>query len=146
MKPVLTLKSLAISANPTRDYHAKEIFHQDGKTFLRAVAKALGLQPTEFDLRSNKGGPAVSGEITLHTDRLYLQLSHSCMAPGAQVMFRTCDSRKDYTGHVNNFVQLAGLKDPLDQQIWLKQLATLNRGVRYNEQPRSVNRVSTGLV
>ena len=38
---------------------------------LRRLAEALALQPAAFDLRFNKGGIAVSGEVTLHGDELY---------------------------------------------------------------------------
>lgn len=171
MNPSLILKSLAVSANPAREYDAKEIFHQDGKTFLHSVAKALGMQTKDYDLRSNKGGIAVSGEITLHSDNLYLQLSHSCMGRGAQVLFRTCDGRTDYCGHVNHLIQMTLLKDLLEQQIWLKKLTLManpfvvrakksNTNILHNtpcgnpqplgavhsySQTRVVNRASTGL-
>jgi len=121
----LNLKTLVTAPEPKHGFEAKQLFHRDSKIFLRSVAKALGLQSSEFDLRSNKGGPAVSGEITLHTDRLYIQLSHSCMAAGAQVLFRTCDSRKDYTGHVNQFIQVNKLQDQHNQENWLKSLASM---------------------
>jgi hypothetical protein len=44
---------------------------------LKALADALRLSSGEFDLRSNKGGIAVSGEVTLHGDDLYVQVSQS---------------------------------------------------------------------
>ena len=52
------------------DPEAKRLFHCHARAQLLKLAEALGLEPGEFDLRSNEGGIAVSGEITLHADRL----------------------------------------------------------------------------
>lgn len=53
----------------------KRSFHVAGMKRLRALAKALGFAPKTFDVRSNCGGIAVSGEVTLHHERLYVQVS-----------------------------------------------------------------------
>jgi hypothetical protein len=63
------------------DAKAKRLFHRHARAQLLKLAEALGLQPGEYDLRSNEAGIAVSGEITLHADRLYVQASQSAMAP-----------------------------------------------------------------
>jgi len=57
------------------DAEAKRLFHSRGKPQLRRIATALGLEPGSYDLRSNQAGIAVSGEITLHGDHLYVQVS-----------------------------------------------------------------------
>jgi hypothetical protein len=92
---------------------------------LLELAAALGLSPCAFDLRSNPGGIAVSGEVTLHADRLYVQVSQP--APGADsgILFRSCDGRRDYVGGVNNFASLDLLHDPaaLARRIRLAGLA-----------------------
>lgn len=80
------------------------------KAQLRKVAVALGLDKDEFDLRFNPGGIAVWGEVTLHTDSLYIQASHGC---DLGVLVRTCCGRKDYSGGMNHWFPFALLaNDP----------------------------------
>jgi len=80
------------------------------------ATKVLGLAEDQFDIRSNMGGIAVSGEVTLHTspfegceNGIYIQISRSCMSELGEVMFRTCKSQRDYTGGGNNFGRVKGL-------------------------------------
>ena len=94
------------------DPYAKEAFHRSAKRQLRLVADALGLQPQSYDLRSNKAGIAVSGEITLHADRVYVQASQPATAHDTGILFRTCQGRKDYYGGPNNFASLDLLNQP----------------------------------
>ena len=91
---------------------AKRRFHQRARKQLRLVAGALGLPAHTFDLRSNAGGIAVSGEITLHADHLYVQASQPAFGGDNGVLFRTCDGRKDYCGHRNQFASLDLLNTP----------------------------------
>jgi hypothetical protein len=56
------------------DPETKRLFHCHAQRQLKALAKALGLTGDQYDLRSNEAGPAVSGEITLHADWLYVQV------------------------------------------------------------------------
>jgi hypothetical protein len=94
------------------DAAAKRLFHSRARSQLRRLATALGLQPGSYDLRSNAGGIAVSGEITLHSDRLYVQVSQSAMGYDSGILFRTCMGRKDYVGGPNNFASLDLLNSP----------------------------------
>ncbi|MDP2685323.1 MAG: hypothetical protein Q8P20_09915 [bacterium] len=80
----------------------KDEFHRQSKIVLRKIAAGLGLKRGDYDLRSNMGGIAVSGEITLHADNLYVQFSQSVM--GSTFMFRHCNGRKDYSGSKNNLM------------------------------------------
>ena len=91
------------------DPGAKRLFHSRARSQLRRLATALGLRPGSYDLRSNPAGIAVSGEITLHSDRLYVQASQSAMGG---ILFRTCEGRKDYVGGPNNFAPLELLNRP----------------------------------
>lgn len=84
----------------------KADLHVKGRTFLRNLAKRLGLETKDFEIRSNKAGPAVSGEVTLHSDSLYLQLSEAAMSTGIRLMYRGCKSRKDYCGLMNNYASV----------------------------------------
>ena len=89
----------------------KALFHSKGKTFLRNLAKELGLPKGSYDIRSNMGGIAVSGEVTLHGESLYVQLSESCVGgPGVGILYRSCKGRKDYTGGTNNWATIGNLK------------------------------------
>ncbi len=87
----------------------KATFHKEAKSVLRKVAKAMGLEKGEFDLRSNKGGIAVSGEVTLHSDNAYIQVSQSMGRP--TVLYRSCNGRKDYSGGQNQYVDVSALLD-----------------------------------
>ena len=103
------------------DDDAKRLFHRHARRQLGLLAAALGLAPGSFDLRSNQGGIAVSGEATLHTDHIYVQACQPATGHDSGVLFRVCEGRKDYTGGRNNFASLELLNDP-------GQLARLIRG------------------
>lgn len=90
----------------------KRLFHKNAERKLKQLAAALGLRPSDYDLRSNKGGPAVSGEVTLHAERLYVQASQPATGSNTGILFRSCTSRRDYIGGVNNFASLDLLHDP----------------------------------
>ena len=102
------------------DAEAKRLFHSRAKSQLRRIATALGLEPGSYDLRSNHAGIAVSGEITLHGDRLYVQVSQSAMGHHSGVLFRTCEGRKDYVGGPNNFASLDLLNRPDELAHWIR--------------------------
>jgi hypothetical protein len=94
------------------DAEAKQLFHRRARSQLRRLAGALGLERGTYNLRSNRAGIAVSGEITLHGECLYVQASQPCMGNDSGVLFRTCQGRKDYTGGPNNFGSLDLLNSP----------------------------------
>ncbi len=94
------------------DEHAKRLFHSHARSQLRRLATALDLVPGSYDLRSNRAGIAVSGEITLHTEHLYVQASQSAMGNANGILFRTCKGPKDYVGGPNNFASLGLLNSP----------------------------------
>jgi hypothetical protein len=54
------------------DPGAKRLFHNHARRRLFKLAEVLGFTAGMYDLRSNEGGIAVSGEVTLHADRLYV--------------------------------------------------------------------------
>jgi len=92
----------SVSYDPDR----KRLFHSRARCQLRQLAAALGLASGAFDLRSNQGGIAVSGEVTLHADRLYVQACQPATGHDTGILFRTCEGRKDYVGGRNNFASL----------------------------------------
>ena len=68
---------------------------------------------------------AVSGEITLHADWLYVQVSQPATGSDTGILFRSCRHRHDYIGGVNNFASLDLLHRPkeLARRIRLASLA-----------------------
>jgi hypothetical protein len=90
----------------------KREFHRLARRQLGLVAKALQVPVGSFDLRSNRAGIAVSGEITLHADHLYVQVSQPFGGFDSGILIRTCEGRKDYIGGPNNFASLDLLHEP----------------------------------
>lgn len=68
----------------------KQRFHTTACARLRRLATALGFPPGSFDLRSNAGGIAVSGEITPHHDHLYVQVCQPATGADSGILIRTC--------------------------------------------------------
>ena len=89
----------------------KRRFHLTARARLRALADALGFPPSSFDVRSNQGGIAVSGEITLHHDSVYIQVSQPATGWDSGILVRTCNGRRDYVGGRNNYAPLSALDD-----------------------------------
>lgn len=83
---------------------AKDYYHLEGKKFLRDLAKEIGIPAGTFDVRSNKAGMAVSGEVTLHSDTIYVQLHDG--RKGIEILFRSCKGRGDYSGGQNFYASL----------------------------------------
>lgn len=94
------------------DERAKKLFHSDGRKALRALGDALGLAEDSYGIASQRGGVAVSGEVTLHGDHLYVQLSLGCMGAGREVMFRKVAGRKDFVGERNHWASVHDLVQP----------------------------------
>ncbi len=89
----------------------KRRFHSTARARLRQLAVMLRLPAGSYDLRSNQGGIAVSGEMTLHHEAVYVQVSQSVMGGDLGILIRTCRGRRDYTGGGNNFAPLYFLDD-----------------------------------
>ncbi|MGE3874357.1 MAG: hypothetical protein AB7F74_15505 [Parvibaculaceae bacterium] len=89
----------------------KRRFHATARSRLKQLAAQLRLPPGTFEVRSNKGGIAVSGEITLHHDRAYVQVGQFGLSSGHGILIRTCESRSVYTGGANHFAALSLLDD-----------------------------------
>ncbi len=87
----------------------KHSFHATGRKRLKMLAAALGFEPDSFEVHCNQGGIAVSGEVTLHADTLYVQVCQPATGCDSGILIRTCKGRKDYTGGPNNFAPLGYL-------------------------------------
>lgn len=90
---------------------AKRTFHAEGRKALRRLADSLQLEPGSFEIRVCAGGPAVSGEVILHGEQLYVQVSLSGFGPG-DILFRRCRGRTDYCGERNHWAGIRELLDP----------------------------------
>lgn len=101
----------------------KQQFARYGRTLLKRIVAELRLKPGEYSIRYNAGGIAVSGEVTLHSDRIYVQVFQGCISRGAtDIMYRTVRDRSDYTGGVNHFVGVGQLAEPERQENFLRTL------------------------
>ena len=81
------------------DYLKKQSYNLRGRNFLKQLVKDLGLTPSSYSIRFNPGGPAVSGDLTLHHERFYLHLSDNCNF--GSFYYRSCKGLKDYCGGPN---------------------------------------------
>jgi hypothetical protein len=93
----------------------KNGFHRKYRAVLEAFAARLGLGAHEYEVRSNKGGPAVLGEVVLHSDKLYVAVGSTTWdnASGkGDFLYRSCRGRQDYVGGRNYFLPIADLDGP----------------------------------
>lgn len=91
----------------------KEAFHREARRLLKSLAKDLGFPAGSFDIRSNKGGNAVSGEVVLINDNVRVEASNPGTRHERGLMIRTCKDRTDpsaYAGR-NHFAPLSWLED-----------------------------------
>jgi hypothetical protein len=95
----------AVSAN-------KEEFHRLGRAVLRGVLGHLGF---DSEVRSCRGGPAVCGEVVLHTAEVYVQLGVPTFGGGLRFLYRTVEGRNDYCGGPNRWFAFERLAaDPME--------------------------------
>lgn len=105
---------------------AKRTFHSHGKSFLSLLAKELSLPPGSYSLRANLGGPAGSGELILHAERLYVQLMERSIGPkGILMLYRSCEGQQDMAGGPNHFVYMHDFKDSCRQEHVLRTMREL---------------------
>jgi hypothetical protein len=102
------LKTLAYRG-VTDDAAAKRLFHSEGRAALRRLAEALGLGDNDYDLRSRKGGPASSGEVTLHGEEIWAELTIGIYGPGRELCFRKVRGRDDHCGDRNRWASIREL-------------------------------------
>ena len=103
----LTTLTTNCSYNP----EAKKAFHRVAAKYLKRLRPELSMYGSAAPLRHNQGGIAVSGEITLHFELLYVQVAQMSFGRDTIVMFRECKSLKDYTGGQNHFADARLLMD-----------------------------------
>lgn len=94
------------------DEAAKRVFHHEGRQAMRRLAEALGLDPGSYDVRSDKGGVAISGDITLHGEEVWVRLSLGPFGPDHEVAFRKVRGRDDHCGDRNRWASIQELLAP----------------------------------
>lgn len=101
----------------TREYddEAKTTRLRRGTTFLSQVRKLAGWTTKNCRVSSNKGGPAVDGECTLHSETLYIHLE-----PRGFSYARTCTR----VGQ-NHEIPKAAMLTPAAMVDWLKRAGLL---------------------
>lgn len=128
------------------DHDVKTSAHAAARRMLSFFARhVLLLDEKSFSVRSNMGGIAVSGEVTLHTNKfpgldrgIYIQISQPYS--GLQsVMIRGCDGPADYTGYGNNFTTVTNAFGSMaDMQKFaetVRKIAACNNTNRYGKAP-----------
>ena len=95
----------------------KESWLKAGHMILRILAKHLELPKGSYDIRINRAGPAVSGEVTLHGTDIYVCLEQGACG-GDSFYWRTCNGRQDFTGRQNRWQKWESLLD-LDKLSWV---------------------------
>lgn len=81
----------------------KKAFHSKWKKNLKILAKKMNLNDADYEVRSQLGGPAVLGEVILHTTWFYVMVGEPLYGGNQNVMYRTCKSMKDYSGGRNQW-------------------------------------------
>jgi hypothetical protein len=89
----------------------KHLFHREARKRLKILAETLRLPRESYRIRSNKAGIAVSGEVTLHSTRLYVQVCQPATGADSGIMIRTCEGIEDYAGERNSFLPLRYLDE-----------------------------------
>lgn len=105
--PLLTLLARGVA----HDADAKRTFHTEARRALKRLAAALQLADGGYEVRVCAGGPAVSGEVILHADELYVQVSIGGYGRG-EILYRRCRGRSDYVGERNHWAHMAELLEP----------------------------------
>lgn len=134
--PKALLTENAVNAYSYSGEALKKAFHAQGKKFLKQLAADLGDEIGAFKISSNMAGIAVSGEVTLHADHLYVQLSEHCGGErGIHMLYRSCKSQKDYCGGQNNTVTMRKFAEEDSQYNYKKTMQRLAASERATAVP-----------
>ena len=108
-KCVYSLLKATIAVQPYGDVAVKNEFHRLGRCTMECIVGAMGIvDEMDYDVRSNMGGITVCGAITLHTNKVYIQMSKSDHGTG-RIMYRSCRSLRDYSGGKNYWICMEDL-------------------------------------
>jgi hypothetical protein len=113
----------------------KTKFRLIGKKAMKELARLLELQP--FDIHFNPGGIAVSGDLRLMgmwpgSNGIYISMNKDFPnAPYGQILYRTIEHMKDFTGGPNQWLRYETLRDP----VRLKELICRLRPLSEESKP-----------
>jgi len=139
----------------------KVLMRRHGEKLLKYVAQSLGFEKGHFNLSYHPAGIAVSGDVTLHSDHLYLELNESSCG-GVEILYRQCHGMKDSVGGHNYFKRVEHLLEDEDDVAesgvahalveWINALRSLNHplqsplfGPSVEEKPRAPQGKRLGL-
>ena len=109
----------------------KKVFLNVGKTFLRALAKDLGLHDAR--VTSNAAGIAVSGECYLtgmwEGSGLHICIEQPCIGSDV-LLYRSVRNLKDHRGGYNHYITRLELANMSYEQL-LNRLLALRKDVSY---------------
>lgn len=129
--PIMNFPAIPFALTHTHslayDDTAKNRFHSSARWWLFRLADALNMEPGTYDVRSNKAGIAVSGEVTLHGDNIYVQISEWSGFPGLRVLYRSVTGRRDFVGGPNHTIKLSDLIGD-KAALFMEVLSDWNRG------------------
>lgn len=94
-------EAMVWASNAPYSSNCKDAWKRAGRRVLRQLAKDLSLSGGTYKVRVHEGGPAVSGDCILHSDKLYVCLTHSLSGCDDAGYARRVKSRADYQGERN---------------------------------------------
>lgn len=108
---------------------AKRTFLNVGRTFLRALAKDLGLRDAK--ITSNAAGIAVSGDCTLmgmwENGGIYVKIAQPTCGGELVLCYRTIRNLRDYSGGYNHWLRQEDLWDYSYDRL-LSAISSLRKG------------------
>jgi hypothetical protein len=119
------------------DEQQKRRFHTTARSRLKKLAAELALPSGSFDIRSNRAGVAVSGEVILHHTAAYIQVGQFGLSSGHGILIRTCKGRRDYAGGPNHFVALTMLDDIPALAAAVRAVTGVGRGGAHSSDRRA---------
>ncbi len=84
----------------------KRRFHKLAKNTLIGLAHRMGLTQGEYRISINPGGIALSGEVTLTTPELYIQISKPLSPSLPPVQYRRIQDAFSHAGGMNHYMDV----------------------------------------
>lgn len=97
----------------------KAAFHREGKNFLKEVAKAMGLPANSYEIKNDKGGVAVLGDVYITGDTIWVEVCDALWTQGMAGIWRDCKGRGRYGG--NNWFRKSELASPATLAAFIRE-------------------------
>jgi len=129
-----TRRMIQSGKNSPYNSFAKAEFEHRSMRLLKQVRTLLGLTPKTCRVHYNAGGMAVSGESTLHSDRVYIQVSGFT---DLGILVRAVTGRSDYSGKANHYFSFDRLIDFGAHGLaqFAEQIASQHTGLNWSKSP-----------